>query len=223
MRQIAVPFSLSIVPDSVPRTSGVAAVTAFIAGQYLTGQPAGWADGDWNGDQLFDAQDFVAAFIDGGYLAAPRSAVRINLSRVDIADGDLVHSAFVEWSTPSFAIPLFDRPFANHSKSPTDPREYFSDAISQEVIAHFRFHDAADSIVAPSRSIDTKPKSSTNHSGRITSDRICFAGVDGGGRLKVGANPSRISLSQKRSGESLIVDSLSSILSGDCWNPTQQR
>ena len=140
--------------------------------RYRRHQPAGWADGDWNGGRVFDVQDFVAAFIDGGYLAARRSAVRIDLSLVDIAASDLVHSASVERSTPRFAIPLFDRPFANHSKSPTDPREYFFDAISQEVIAHFHFYDAADLIVAPFRSIETKTKASTNHSGRITSDRI---------------------------------------------------
>ena len=42
-------------------------VAAFIAGQYLSGGAAGWADGDWDGNLSFDDQDFVAAFISGGY------------------------------------------------------------------------------------------------------------------------------------------------------------
>ncbi len=29
--------------------------------------PAGWAEGDWNADLVFDSGDFVAAFVDGGY------------------------------------------------------------------------------------------------------------------------------------------------------------
>ena len=29
--------------------------------------PAGWSQGDWNGDGFFNSSDFVAAFTDGGY------------------------------------------------------------------------------------------------------------------------------------------------------------
>ena len=47
-------------------------VDVFIAGKYLTGNFAGWADGDWDGNRLFDDQDIVAAFIDGGYLKGER-------------------------------------------------------------------------------------------------------------------------------------------------------
>ena len=50
-------------------------VAAFISGKYLSGQSAGWSDGDWNGDFLFSEQDFVSAFIAGGYLQPPRGAV----------------------------------------------------------------------------------------------------------------------------------------------------
>ncbi len=42
-------------------------VAVFIEGLYETGEPAGWAQGDWNADLVFDSGDFVAAFIDGGY------------------------------------------------------------------------------------------------------------------------------------------------------------
>ena len=50
-------------------------VAAFISGKYLSGQSAGWAEGDWDGDFLFSEQDFVSAFIAGGYLQSPRGAV----------------------------------------------------------------------------------------------------------------------------------------------------
>ena len=52
-------------------------VAAFIAGQYLSGGAAGWADGDWDGNLTFDDQDFVAAFIAGGYLQGPRGAASV--------------------------------------------------------------------------------------------------------------------------------------------------
>ncbi|MCA9213073.1 MAG: hypothetical protein KDB27_08410 [Planctomycetales bacterium] len=42
-------------------------VAIFTVGKYETGQPAGWAEGDWTGDGLFDSGDLVAAFQDGGY------------------------------------------------------------------------------------------------------------------------------------------------------------
>ena len=43
----------------------------FAAGKYETGQEAGWADGDWNGDGIFDSSDMVTAFVDGGYEKSP--------------------------------------------------------------------------------------------------------------------------------------------------------
>ena len=52
-------------------------VAAFIAGTYLTGNAAGWAEGDWEGNLQFNEQDFVAAFIAGGYLADPRGAAAV--------------------------------------------------------------------------------------------------------------------------------------------------
>ena len=42
-----------------------------------TGEIAGWADGDWNGDSLFDSSDFVFAFADGGYEQGPRPAMNV--------------------------------------------------------------------------------------------------------------------------------------------------
>ena len=49
-------------------------VAAFIAGKYLSGGSAGWAQGDFDGNLTFDEQDFVSAFIAGGYLQGERSA-----------------------------------------------------------------------------------------------------------------------------------------------------
>jgi hypothetical protein len=50
-------------------------VAVFQAGQYETGQPAGWGNGDWNGDGLFNSSDFVTAFDAGGYEKGPRAAM----------------------------------------------------------------------------------------------------------------------------------------------------
>ena len=49
-------------------------VSAFIAGQYLSGNRAGWAEGDWDGNLIFDEQDIVNAFIQGDYLKPARTA-----------------------------------------------------------------------------------------------------------------------------------------------------
>ena len=49
-------------------------VAGFIAGKYLTGERAGWAEGDWDGNLVSNDQDFVAAFVAGGYLQEPRAA-----------------------------------------------------------------------------------------------------------------------------------------------------
>ena len=42
-------------------------VQVFVRGLYETGNPAGWEDGDWNGDTKFGSGDMVAAFVGGGY------------------------------------------------------------------------------------------------------------------------------------------------------------
>ena len=44
----------------------------FATGKYETGQEAGWAEGNWNGDGVFDSSDMVRAFVDGGYEKGPR-------------------------------------------------------------------------------------------------------------------------------------------------------
>ena len=61
-------------------------VQVLQAARYLTGQPATWGDGDWNGgpggypgeppagDGLFDEQDIVAALQTGKYLSGPYAA-----------------------------------------------------------------------------------------------------------------------------------------------------
>jgi hypothetical protein len=42
-------------------------VLVFQAGKYRTGEYAGWAEGDWNGDGIFDSSDFAIAFIESCY------------------------------------------------------------------------------------------------------------------------------------------------------------
>jgi hypothetical protein len=49
-------------------------VKVFTDGRYETGQPAGYAEGDWDGNNLFNSGDFVAAFSDGGYEKGPLPA-----------------------------------------------------------------------------------------------------------------------------------------------------
>ena len=38
-------------------------VQVFIFGKYETKQPAGWAEGDWNCDGVFNADDLIAAMV----------------------------------------------------------------------------------------------------------------------------------------------------------------
>ena len=47
-------------------------VKVFADGLYETGQMAGWASGDWDGNMLFDSSDLVFAFTDGGYEMGPK-------------------------------------------------------------------------------------------------------------------------------------------------------
>ena len=49
-------------------------VSVFAAGKYETGEPVGWAKGDWDGDGFFTSGDMVAAFVDGGYEKGQRPA-----------------------------------------------------------------------------------------------------------------------------------------------------
>ena len=50
-------------------------VLVFGTAKYETGNVAGFAEGDWNGDMVFDSGDFGAAFTGGGYEQGPRAAV----------------------------------------------------------------------------------------------------------------------------------------------------
>ena len=43
---------------------------------YPEGEIAGWSDGDWNGDGVFDSSDMVTAFVDGGYEKKGRGRMR---------------------------------------------------------------------------------------------------------------------------------------------------
>ena len=46
------------------------------SGKYLTGLPASWSEGDWNGDGVFDQRDISAALTTGRYVGASLRAVR---------------------------------------------------------------------------------------------------------------------------------------------------
>ena len=50
-------------------------VQVFQAAKYETGELAGWAEGDWNGNLSFDSADFITAFTDSGYEQGQRTAV----------------------------------------------------------------------------------------------------------------------------------------------------
>ena len=50
-------------------------VAVFIAGEYVSGASAGWAEGDWDGNGTFDEQDIVSVFVAGDYLKPSRGAV----------------------------------------------------------------------------------------------------------------------------------------------------
>jgi hypothetical protein len=49
-------------------------VLVFAGGKYETGEMAGWALGDWDGDMAFGSGDLVFAFSDGGYVAGASPA-----------------------------------------------------------------------------------------------------------------------------------------------------
>jgi hypothetical protein len=47
------------------------------AGEYETQQEAGWGEGDWNGDGVFDTGDVVLALQDGGFEMGPREVAAV--------------------------------------------------------------------------------------------------------------------------------------------------
>ena len=147
-------------------------VAVFIVGKYLTGQPAGWADGDWNGYQIFDQEDFVDAFIAGSYLAAPRSAVGGDLSHLNIAASEIVHSASIERSIPRFTIAFLDRSFADDSESFKAPLDHLPQVTNEDVNAHFRFYEATRSAAPTPQSIETKTKAGTKTRTSDPSERL---------------------------------------------------
>ena len=52
-------------------------VQVFTEGKYETGEDAGYAQGDWDGNLKFDSGDIVAAFTAGGYELGPRAATAV--------------------------------------------------------------------------------------------------------------------------------------------------
>lgn len=75
-------------------------VDVFLANKYLTGQPATWGEGDWNGapggspgnppagDGLFDQKDIVAALAPGHYLSGTYASLAANGREVDDQTSD---------------------------------------------------------------------------------------------------------------------------------------
>ena len=51
-------------------------VQVFTVGKYETDEGAGWAEGDWDGNQRFDSSDMVLAFQNGGYERGQRPAAK---------------------------------------------------------------------------------------------------------------------------------------------------
>ena len=43
-------------------------VAVLQSAKYMTGRPATWSEGDWNGDAVFDQADIVAALQTGNYM-----------------------------------------------------------------------------------------------------------------------------------------------------------
>ena len=49
-------------------------------GKYLTGQPATFEEGDWNGDGVFDQKDLVSALQAGSYLRNQHAGLGLSAS-----------------------------------------------------------------------------------------------------------------------------------------------
>lgn len=79
-------------------------VQVQIAAKYLTGNPASWGEGDWNGapggspgappvgDGLFDQRDVIAALAAGKYLTGPYAAIQAGGQRGD-AQASVLYNA----------------------------------------------------------------------------------------------------------------------------------
>jgi hypothetical protein len=57
-------------------SSGSLRGTVLQVGKYELSLDAGWAEGDWTGDQRFDSTDLIAALADGGNEQGARFGVR---------------------------------------------------------------------------------------------------------------------------------------------------
>ena len=119
-------------------------VQVQVAAKYLTGQPATWGEGDWNGapggtigapppgDGLFNQLDIVAALDEALYLrgpydliANPRHAGELPVHAMATNDGTAATSAFVAVPEPAYANLIFGLLFLRRfirSARPT-PRE----------------------------------------------------------------------------------------------------
>jgi hypothetical protein len=51
-------------------------VTVYVAAKYETGLPAGWSEGDWNGDGVFATNDFLV-----GHSGFPESGLFVGYER----------------------------------------------------------------------------------------------------------------------------------------------
>ena len=112
------------------------------------------------------------AFIAGSYLAAPRSAVGGDLSHLNIAASEIVHSASIERSIPRFTIAFLDRSFADDSESFKAPLDHLPQVTNEDVNAHFRFYEATRSAAPTPQSIETKTKAGTKTRTSDPSERL---------------------------------------------------
>ena len=90
-------------------------IEVFREGKYETGMVAGWADGDWNDNALFDSNDLIAALQTGTYEQRILAAVDpekvpppSNVSLLyDPLSGQLwVQAVRLGWRITEFAVPL---------------------------------------------------------------------------------------------------------------------
>lgn len=61
--------------DRIGRKEAWIKESRSLPGRFSVHNGAGWEQGDWNGDGMFDSADFVTAFVDGGYEQGTRMDV----------------------------------------------------------------------------------------------------------------------------------------------------
>jgi hypothetical protein len=97
-------------------------VRVLSASKYLTGDPATWGEGDWdgapgglpgeppNGNGLFDQADILAALQSGAYLTGPYAASQRESQRVNLSSLGNAPRAGGQTDDISHAMPVLTRP-----------------------------------------------------------------------------------------------------------------